>query len=245
MDKIFSSYLKFESPKSNKEGVIGYLVILLYLIGIFPILGIPFSLPFFLAAIIPGVLITCWGIIYIIDPYKYEKSYYLYIGVYGVVNTYVFFVSIQKMLYINLKINGLVPFLFNVILFILLIGGMNWMNWKALYSETYYKLQQKKSIPVGWASLAGASYMLGQIILSVVYTDSGISILIIVCLSLLSLFPAFLSINIHRYFFIRKHKDKVLEIYPTYGLPADERLGNKKKIRKRRKKKEERRKKGK
>lgn len=120
---------------------------------------------------------------------------------------------------------------------------MNWMNWKALYSETYYKLQQKSSIPVGWASLAGASYILGQIILSVVYTDSGISILLIVCLTLLSLFTAFLSINIHRYFFIRKHMDRALEIYPEFGLPKDERRGNEKKKRKRRKKKK--RKKGK
>lgn len=237
MDNIFSSYLKFDSPKSNKEGVIGYLLLFLYLMGVFPILAVPFSLPFLLAAIVPAALITCWGIIYIIDPYKYEKSYYLYLGVYGVVNTYVFFVSIQKMLYKNLEINGWAPFMFNIILFILLILGMNWMNWKALYSETYYKLQQKSSIPVGWASIAGASYILGQIILSVVYTDSGISILMIVCLTLLSFFTAFLSINIHRYFFIRKHMDRALAIYPEFGLPKDERHGNEKKKRKRRKKK--------
>ena len=200
----------------------------MYFIGILPILGDPFSLPSFLAAIIPTALITFWGTIYIIDPYKYEKSYYLFLGVYGVVNTYVYFVSIQKLMYVNLEIDGWGPFMFNVILFILLIGGMNWMNWNALYSETYYKLQQKRSIPVGWASLAGASYILGQIILSVVYTDSGISILIIVCISVLSLFTAFLSINIHRYFFIKKNMEIVKEIYPGFGLPKDERYTKRK-----------------
>lgn len=106
---------------------------------------------------------------------------------------------------------------------------MNWLNWKALYSETYYKLQQKRSIPVGWAFLAGASYILGQLILSFVYTDSGISILIIVCLSVLSLFTAFLSFNIHRYFFIRKHMEIVIEMYPEFGLLKMERRGEKKK----------------
>ena len=109
---------------------------------------------------------------------------------------------------------------------------MNWMNWKALYSETYYKLQQKRSIPVGWASLAGASYILGQLILSVIYTDSGISILIIVCLSLLSLFTAFLSINIHRYFFIQKNMKTVKEMFPEFGLPMVERSGHKNKMKK-------------
>ena len=232
MTNIFSSYLRFETPKQNMQSVIGYFLVFLYLIGILPLLAIPFSLPFFLAAIVPAVFITFWGTIYIIAPYKFEKSYYLFLGVYGVVNTYVYFVSIQKMLYINLEIDSLGPFLFNVILFILLIGGMNWMNWKALYSETYYKLQQKSSIPVGWASIAGASYILGQIILSVVYTDSGISILIIVCLSILSLFTAFLSINIHLYFFINKNMEKVKEMFPEFGLPKDERRENKSKKKK-------------
>lgn len=229
MTNVFSSYLKFDSPKQNKQSIIGNFLVFLYLIGILPLLAIPFSLSFFLAAIIPTVLITIWGIILIIAPYKFEKSYYLFLGIYGVVNTYVYFVSIQKMLYINLGIDSWAPFLFNVILFILLIGGMNWMNWKALYSETYHKLQQKTSIPVGWASLAGVSYILGQIILSVVYTDSAISILIIVCLSLLSLFTAFLSINIHRYFFISKNMKKVKEMFPEFGLPKNERYTKRKK----------------
>lgn len=237
MSNIFTSYLKFDSPKQNKQSIIGNFLVFLYLIGMLPLLDIPFSLSFFLAAIIPAVLITIWGIILIIAPYKFEKSYYLFLGIYGVINTYVYFVSIQKILYINLEIDSWVPFLFNVVLFILLIGGMNWMNWKALYSEKYYKLQQKTSISVGWASLAGVSYILGQIILSVVNTDSGISILIIVCLTLLAFFTAFLSINIHRYFFIRKHMDRALAIYPEFGLPKDERHGNEKKKRKRRKKK--------
>ncbi|MCK1995907.1 hypothetical protein MPH47_01485 [Psychrobacillus psychrodurans] len=229
MTNTFSSYLKFDSPKQNKQSIIGNFLVFLYLIGILPLLAIPFSLPFFLVAIVPAVFITFWGIIYIIAPYKYEKSYYLFLGVYGVVNTYVYFVSIQKLLYINLEIDSLSPFLFNVILFILLIGGMNWMNWKAIYNETYYKLQQKSSIPVGWASIAGVSYILGQIILSVVYTDSGISILIIVCLSILSLFTAFLSINIHRYFFIKKNMEIVKRMFPEFGLPMLERRGTGKK----------------
>ena len=232
MANVFSSYLRFESPKQNKQSIIGYFLVFLYLIGILPLLAIPFSLSFFLAGIIPTVFITIWGIILIIAPYKFEKSYYLFLGTYGVVNTYVYFVSIQKMLYINLEIDSLAPLWFSVILFILLIGGMNWMNWKALYSETYYNLQKKTSIPVGWASLAGVSYIVGQIILSVVYTDSGISILIIVCLSLLSLFTAFLSINIHRYFFISKNIKRVKEMFPEFGLPFVERRRNKKKKKK-------------
>lgn len=229
MTNIFSSYLKFDSPKQNKRSIIGDFLIFLYLFGIYPLLGEPFSWSFFFAAIMPTVLITLWGLIYIIAPYKYENTYFLFLGVFGVINTYVYFVSIQKLLFINLGLNSWGPFLGNTILFLLLIIGMNWMNWKALYSETYYKLQQKRSIPVGWASVAGASYILGQLVLSVIYTDSGISILIIVCLSLLSFFTAFLSINIHRYFFIQKNMEIIKEMYPDFGLPKSERNTNRKK----------------
>ena len=232
MTNIFSSYFKFDSPKQNKQSIIGNFLVFLYLFGIYPLLGEPFSWAFFVAAIVPTVLVTLWGILYIVAPYKYEKSYYLFLGVYGIVNTYVYFVVNQKLLFINLGINSWGPFLGNTILFLVLIGGMNWMNWKALYSETYYKLQQKRSIPVGWASLAGASYILGQIILSVIYTDSGINILIIVCLSLLSLFTSFLSINIHRYFFIHKNMKTVKEMFPEFGLPIVERSGHENKMRK-------------
>ncbi|MER2076663.1 hypothetical protein [Psychrobacillus psychrotolerans] len=233
MDKIFSSYLKFESPTRNKQSIIGDFIVLLYLIGILPILGVPFSLPFFLAAIIPAIMITLWGMVYIVDPYKNEKSYYLFLGVYGIVNTYVFFILVQKLLYVNIGASGPAAFIFSLLLFILLIFGMNWMNWKALYSGTYYKLQQKTKIPVGWAALSGVSYVLGQFILSLIYTDSGISILIIVCLSIISLYPAFLSINIHRYFFIKKNMDTVKQMFPEFGLPKDERYTKKKKKKKR------------
>lgn len=110
MSNIFVSYLKFNSPRFNKQSVIGNLLLFLYFIGIPPITGDPFTLPFFLAAIIPTALMTFWGIIYVIDPYKFEKSFHLYLGVYSVINTYVYFVSIQKMMYVHLEMDGWGPF---------------------------------------------------------------------------------------------------------------------------------------
>lgn len=143
-NNIKLSYLNLESPQENRSGIIGYFLILLYVVGMIPILGVPFSFPFFLAAIIPIIIIQVWAIVYLIDPYKYEKSYYLFFGIYGVVNTYVFFLVILKLIYVNMEWKGSAPFVINLVLFILLLGGINWLNWKALYSGTYYKLQQKE-----------------------------------------------------------------------------------------------------
>lgn len=188
-----------------------------------PILGVPFSLSFFLAAIIPVIIIQVWAIVYLIEPYKYEKSYYLFFGIYGVMNTYVFFLVILKLLYVNMEWKGITPFVINLILFFLLLGGINWLNWKALYSGTYYKLQQKRTIPVAWSAIGGSSYIIGQIILSFIYSNSAINILLIVLISFLSLWTAFLSINIHRYFFINKNIEIVKQRFPEFGLPKRKR----------------------
>lgn len=223
------SYLRLQTPKENRSNIIGFFILFLYLFGIIPIVGDPFSLTYFSAAIIPVALIQIWAIIYVINPYKFEKSYYLFFGVYGVVNTFVYFLAIQKMIYINLRDTGNMPFILGLILFIALLVGINWMNWKALYSGTYHKLQQKSNIPVGWLSIGGVSYVLGQFILSYIYSNSAISIIVIVLLSFFSIITAFFSISIHRYFFICKNIEMVKQVYPDFGLPKSERLRQKKK----------------
>lgn len=232
LDHIKLSYLNLESPQENRNGIIGYFLILLYIAGMIPILGAPFSFPFFLAAIIPVIIIQVWAILYLVDPYKYEKSYYLFFGIYGVVNTYVFFLAILKLIYVNMEWKGITPFVINLISFFLLLGGINWLNWKALYSGTYYKLQQKRTIPVVWTAIGGSSYIIGQIILSFIYSDSALNILFIVGLSILSIYTAFLSINIHRYFFINNNMDLVKQRYPEFGLPKSERYTKMKKKKK-------------
>ena len=127
---------------------------------------------------------------------------------------------------------GSAPFVINLVLYILLLGGINWLNWKALYRGTYYKLQQKRTISVAWTAIGGSSYIIGQIILSFIYSDSAFNILIIVLIFFLSLWTAFLSINIHRYFFINKNIDIVKQRFHEFGLPKNERYTKRKKKKK-------------
>lgn len=106
---------------------------------------------------------------------------------------------------------------------------MNWLHWKALYSGTYHKLQQMKGIPVSGAAIGGSGYVLGQIILSFIYSDSALYTLLIVGISIMSLFTAFCSVHIHKYFFISKNMDLVKQVYPEFGLPKSERCRARKK----------------
>ncbi|MFJ7825337.1 hypothetical protein [Psychrobacillus sp. NPDC096623] len=75
VDHIKLSYLKFQTPEVNKKNIIVFFTMFLYFTGIIPIIGEPFSSIFLIAAIIPIVLISIWAIVYLIDPYKNEKSY--------------------------------------------------------------------------------------------------------------------------------------------------------------------------
>lgn len=144
IDSNTLSYLKFQTPEMNKKNIIVFFIIFLYFTGIIPIIGEPFSFSFFMAAIIPIALISIWAIVYVIDPYKNEKSYYLFFGIYGIVNTYVFFLVVVKLLYVNIGVEGTKPFVLWLMLFIALLVGVNILNVKALNSGTYDKLQKKK-----------------------------------------------------------------------------------------------------
>ena len=188
-----------------------------------PILGAPFSFIYFMAAIVPVVILQIWALLYLFAPYKFEKSYYLFFGVYGVVNTYVYFLASQKLLYYNVGAVGKVPFIIGLFLFIGLLLTINWLNIKALYSGTYHKMQQMKSINVRYLSFAGIGYVIAQLILTFVYSESAKMMIFILLLSLLSLFTAYFTVYIHRYYYISKNMDLVKQVYPFFGLPLNER----------------------
>lgn len=76
-----------------------FLFIFLDIIGVLFLLGEPFIPSLFWGGIIPVIFIHLWAIPYVIAPYMFERSYYLFFGVYGVINTFLYFLVIQKLIY--------------------------------------------------------------------------------------------------------------------------------------------------
>lgn len=76
---IQKSYMNFQRPKENRGNVILFIVLFLDFFGLISLVGEPFSLPFFLVGAIPLLVMNVWSIVYIMNPYKYEHSYYLFI----------------------------------------------------------------------------------------------------------------------------------------------------------------------
>lgn len=202
-----------------------FFFVFLDLIGVLFLLGEPLIPSLFWGGMIPVIFIHLWAISYVIAPYTFEKSYYLFFGVYGVINTFVYFLVIQKLIYSHFQIFGTTPLILGSILFVSLLFIMNWMNTRLLYSGTYSRLQKgEKSVnlsPIVTAS--GIGYVLAQVILSSFFVESVKILMIIGVFSILSVATAYFSTSIHKYIYIRRSIEKVKQVYPQFGLPKRER----------------------
>lgn len=165
------------------------------------------------------------GSFFIIAPYKFEKSYYLYLGVFGIINTYVYFLVIQKFLYIHIYVEGSSYFVIGILLMLLLLATFQILNVKMLYSGTYTKLQNGESkfnvTPIVAASSFG--YIIAQFLMSYLVTDSAYMIAMIIAYSVVSILPAYLSTYIHRFIYIKNNYEKVIKSYPDFGKPKTSR----------------------
>lgn len=208
-------------PNENRRNVIGFLFIFMDFLGLLPLISIPFSASFFWAALVPVVCIHLWAILYIIAPYKFERSYYLYIGIFGVVNTYVFFLVIQKFLYKHIGVESSSLFYIGLLLMILLLFIVQILHMKMLYSGTYVKIQSGKStitIP-SIVAFSSFGYVVAQFLMSYLFTDSAFMIVLIIAYSVVSIVTAYLATFIHRFIYIQKNDEKVLKMYPEFGKP--------------------------
>ncbi|QHE63555.1 hypothetical protein FHE72_23090 [Rossellomorea vietnamensis] len=223
MTRVYLSNMQL--PKENRRNVIGFLILLLDFLGLLPLLSIPFSSSFFWATLAPAVFIHVWGILYIVAPYKFEHSYYLYIGIFGIVNTYVFFLVIQKLLYLHIGVDSSRFFYIGLVLMVFLLVFIQVFHVKMLYSGTYVKIQNGKS-PLTISSIVAFStfgYVAAQFLMSYMLTDSAFMILLMMVYSVVSIVTAYLSTFIHRYIYIQRNKEKVLKMYPDFGKLKDSR----------------------
>ncbi|OXS60793.1 hypothetical protein B0G93_10766 [Bacillus sp. V-88] len=225
LDEITLSYLRFQSPRENRSNILVFLFVFLDIIGVLFLLGEPLIPSLFWGGIIPVIFIHLWAIPYIIAPYTFESSYYLFFGVYGVINTFIYFLVIQKLIYSHFQIIEIAPLILGSILFASLLLIMNWMNIRLLYSGTYSRLQKGEKTfnlsPI--ASASGIGYVLGQVILSSFFVESVKILMIIGVLSILSVATAYFSTSIHKYIYIRRNLEKVKQVHPQFGLPKKER----------------------
>ena len=219
VDNITASYIKLQSAKQNRGNVLCFVLMFLNFFGLFPLIGEPFVFSLFILGFIPTMIINVWGVLYIVDPYRFELSYYLYFGIYGFVNTFVFSLVLVKILYFLLGFQGMLPIVFILIFVNGLPIIVNWLSYKMLYGGIYDKLQKKKNWRIPVLLLPPSSgYILYQV------TDrygspSASTILFFICIMGLTIFTAYFSTYVHKYFFLKNNMATVLKVFPRFGQP--------------------------
>lgn len=219
VDKVTASYLKLQTPKENRGNILCFGLLFLNFFGLLPLIGEPFIYPLFMIAFIPTMIMNIWGVLYIVDPYRFELSYYLYFGVFGFITTFVLSIVLVKILHFHVGVHGKLPFICILLIVNSLPIVMNWLNYKMLYTGTYDKLQHKKDWKLPLILLPPASGYSIYVFVKRYGSPEGPMILLLVCLFMITIFTAYFSTNIHKYFFLKRKMDIVLKVYPRFGQP--------------------------
>lgn len=221
---------RLQLPENNRHYIIGFLFISLDICGFLPLISIPFSPAIFWAGIFPIVLVNLWGIVCLIAPYKFERAFYLFIGVLGFVTTYTYFLVIQKFFYIHIGIEHSSFFFFGFFALIALLLFFQLSYYRVLKKQTVPRIHEKGAgINLGpIVTMSSFGYIITQLLMSSFVTDSFQLVILSICLSALSVFTAFLSLWIQKYFFIKRHYDTVKRLRPNFNCPKQERYSKKK-----------------
>ncbi|TCP31198.1 hypothetical protein EV207_10381 [Scopulibacillus darangshiensis] len=193
------------------------------LLGFLPLLGIP-RLPFFInLAIIPVIILNIWLLVYIIAPYRFELSFTLFQGVWGVLTSFLYFLVTQKFLYNILHFETLLFFYLGLALYLISVSGVIIIQ--------HLSINGKIKIPEGpgawtkWIAIVpGFSYVFGQMIFSIIKSDDIKALIFVGCILGAMIFPILFVKLLHQYFFFIKNKDALLAKYPTLNKPKKERI---------------------
>jgi hypothetical protein len=146
----------------------------------------------FWPVIIPTLLIHLAAIPLVLAPYKFELTYYLFMGIYGSFNAYLYFLVVQKLVYLHIGAQGALLFVIGLFLLIGLLVFFYVFNVKMLNSGTYSKRQRNelRVHTTPYLAAAGIGCVIAQFLMSSFFTDSFQLIVMVVLFSVLSLAPA-------------------------------------------------------
>ncbi|MFD2922403.1 hypothetical protein [Halobacillus naozhouensis] len=220
---IYNNYLKLEEHGEVRSRGILHVLILTDLMGLFTLLGpseLTFALPI---ATVLGIILNVWALLYLIAPYRFESSFFLFFGTWGLFTSFIMFLVIQKFLYNIFQYHSLQFFYISLTLYILCIIGVQVLHLLFLYE----RLTPPKGPRRNWTPLVAItpalSYVIGQLVYSMIVSEDIKALIFVACESLLILYPIFCIKFIHQYYFLIKNKQSLNEKYPNLNLPKKNR----------------------
>ncbi|WP_079527548.1 hypothetical protein [Halobacillus hunanensis] len=226
--KKFEEYTAIKtSPGDIRFHALIHVLLFTDLLGFGSLLGDP-KIPFFIyLAIIPVIILNLWLILYLVAPYKFELSFVLFYGVWGVLTSFLYFLVTQKFLYTIVQFESLLFFYLGLAFYLITIVSVLVTHYLSLYDKV--KIPDGPGAWPRWLAIVpGVGYLFAQLILSAINSDDIKALLFVGCVILTMLYPILMTRLTHQYFFLRKHKKEVMKIYSGLGKPKKDRKFDKK-----------------
>ncbi|WP_226658849.1 hypothetical protein [Pseudalkalibacillus hwajinpoensis] len=211
------AYLRMTTPKENRISIFFMVLFFVDIMGFFPYLVGPFSQPFFLAALFPAIAITFWMLAYVLAPYKLAGSYNLLLGCLSIVSNYLYWLGIEKFIYVNLGAKGNSPFWIGLFLFILLIVFFYFFTRYYVKKGKYKAMRADRQHLSGFEIILSAAIIIAmpQLLNSMSFLQVQNAYLLIVLLGLMSFFTISLIGSFHKYQFLKNNEDLVRKAFPN------------------------------
>jgi hypothetical protein len=205
-------YLRLEDPRGIRTMMWVWLM-MLNIFGFLIVLYVNFTIlkrnlgsMDILTFLIFTILLDIWGLIIIINPWKMQKQYVLFTGVFAVELSIMHLVLFAQTIYDYLK-QAAIPYIILAIVGYLITGAL-WFIYaiNGLRTQKIYSASKKQSLYINIGTMSAfLGLILGRVLINVTKGKSA-SLSFIIASLLIAYVCIFLSLYIHKYFLIKKYE---------------------------------------
>lgn len=222
--KKFDKYLTLRNSAGDIRFVAIFNILMFSdLLGILPLYGEPRISFFIYVGIVPALILNIWAILYVVAPYRFESSFILFYGVWGMITSFLYFVVVEKYLYSILHLETWLYFFLGLLFYLVSVAAVLVTQHLLIYD----KLKPLKG-PGAWpkvmAFIPAFSFIFSQFLFSTIKSDDIKALIFAGCMAALMLLMLLFVQYIHQYFFFIKHKEALLAKYPNLDKPKKQRV---------------------
>lgn len=206
--KEIEKYIVLEHPSLIK-GYMGTWIFLISFFGVIMAVCDPFTSYLFVTMISIIIIIDLFGLLILLNAQKWQKLYILYVGIYCVAISAVFYLSFFKITYYILNITSPLLYVVSICIYIFILIISIILLLKALKKEYFSSESSEKSR--GGGIIAGISVvgvLVGRVLIGTAKYQTYMIIL-----ALIFLFLSYIMIlgthNIYKYYLIKKYESFV------------------------------------
>uniref|UniRef100_UPI00106798B7 hypothetical protein n=1 Tax=Bacillus cereus TaxID=1396 RepID=UPI00106798B7 len=202
--KAFAHYMALYPVNEIRVHVIGLVLLGADVFVLLPAFANPFRLLYVYIVTPPVIFLNLWAILIAINPRKRQLQYTLFRGVYGAICSVGLLVITQKFAYGMLGLQTPIYFIFSVGLYIFALYYYYKNHIKKLQESIKKSKSSKKNSSFGVVAFVGLGQLIANISLGFA-TQKMVAIVLMCVYSMLSFMLFHFIIELHRYYYLRKH----------------------------------------